>query len=86
MAEIKKLEYKYSKGYRTAFEDLATLMFCTELGLSHGVNRRINQRGIESDPVVIGSKTYAYQAKYYEPSTTLSSHKSDLINVANYLQ
>ena len=79
MAEIKKLEYKYSKDYQTAFEDLATLMFCTELGLSHGVNRRINQRGIESDPVVIGSKTYAYQAKYYEPSTTLSSHKSDLI-------
>ena len=80
MAELKKLEYKYSKGYETAFEDLATLMFCAELGLSHGVNRRINQRGIESDPVVIGSKTYAYQAKYYEASTTLSSHKKDLIN------
>ncbi len=79
MAELKTLERLFSKDYHTAFEDLSTLIFCTELGLGRGVNRRINQRGIESDPEIIGSKKYAYQAKYYEASTTLSLHKDDLI-------
>lgn len=62
-----------------AFEDMCTLMFCTKLGLSHGVNRRINQMGIESEPVRIGNKVYAYQAKFYGPNTALSEHKGDLI-------
>ena len=79
MAEIKQLKYMYSKDYREVFEDIATLMFCTELGLDKGVNRRINQRAIESDPVFIDGKWYAYQAKYYDASTKLSEHKQDLI-------
>ena len=79
MAEIKHLEYTHSKDYREVFEDIATLMFCTELGLGKGVNKRINQRAIESDPVLIDGKWYAYQAKYYEASTKLSDHKRDLI-------
>ena len=79
MAEIKQIECMYSKDYREVFEDIATLMFCTELGLEKGVNRRINQRAIESDPVLINGKWYAYQAKYYDASTKLSAHKQDLI-------
>lgn len=79
MVSIKTLESKYPKDYRTAFEDLATLMFCKVLGLSHGVNRRKNQIGIESDPIEIGSKIYGYQAKYYDDTTTLSKHKNDII-------
>ena len=79
MAELKSLEYQYSKDYKEVFEDIATLMFCVDLKLSHGVNRRINQKAIESDPVLIDGKSYAYQAKYYEPSTKLSQHKKDLI-------
>ena len=79
MAEIKQIECMYSKDYREVFEDIATLMFCTELGLEKGVNRRINQRAIESDPVLINGKWYAYQAKYYEASTKLSDRKRDLI-------
>ena len=79
MAELKHLENMYSKDYREVFEDIANLMFCTELGLDKGVNRRINQRAIESDPVLIDGKWYAYQAKYYEASTKLSDHKRDLI-------
>ena len=79
MDEIKQLEYKYPKDSREVFEDIATLMFCTELGLDTGLNRRINQRAIESDPVCIGEKRYAYQAKYYDASTKLSAHKQDLI-------
>ena len=66
MVEIKQIESMYSKDYREVFEDIANLMFCTELGLEKGVNRRINQRAIESDPVLINGKWYAYQAKYYE--------------------
>ncbi len=79
MANLKMLEYKYSKNYNEVFEDIATLMFCIDLGLSRGVNRRINQRAIESDPVLINGKSYAYQAKYYEESTKLSQHKKDLL-------
>ena len=80
MDELMTLQYNYSKNYREVFEDLATLLFCTELGLSSGVNRRINQKGIESDPVCIGDKVYAYQAKYYEASTKLSDRKDEIIN------
>ena len=79
MAEIKQIECMYSKDYREVFEDIATLMFCTELGLEKGVNRRINQKAIESEPVLIDGKWYAYQAKYYDASTKLSAHKQDLI-------
>ena len=79
MAEIKQIECMYSKDYRKVFEDIANLMFCTELGLEKGVNRRINQSAIESDPVLIDGKWYAYQAKYYDASTKLSTHKQDLI-------
>ena len=79
MAELKHLEYMYSKDLREVFEDIANLMFCTELGLQKGVNRRIHQRAIESDPVLIDGKRHAYQAKYYDASTKLSDHKRDLI-------
>ena len=79
MDKIKQLEYTYPEDYREVFEDIANLMFCTELGLEKGVNRRINQRAIESDPVLIDGKWYAYQAKFYDASTRLSAHKQDLI-------
>jgi hypothetical protein len=71
MADLRMLETNYPKDSRAAFEDLCTLLFCMELGLSHGVNRRINQRGIESDPVRVGDRVYAYQAKYYDAVTRL---------------
>ena len=69
----------YLKDYREIFEDIANLMFCTELDIGKGVNRRINQRAIESDPVLIDGKRYAYQAKYYDASTKLSARKQDFI-------
>ena len=80
MAELKELECRFSKRYQDVFEDIATLIFCTEIGLSKGVNRRVNQKAIESDPISINEKRFAYQAKYYEASTKLSTHKRDLIN------
>lgn len=79
MIRLKALEDKYPINYHEAFEDLATLMFCADLDLPSGVNRRINQEGIESDPVRIGDKVYAYQAKYYKASTRLKERKSDFI-------
>lgn len=80
MAELRRLEINYSKDYHTAFEDLSTLIFCTYLDLEHGVNRRINQKGIEADPVSIGNRTYAYQAKYFDAATSLVDKKRDFIN------
>ena len=80
MAEIRKLENNYPKDYRTAFEDLATLIFCVELGLSHGVNRTKNHKGLESEPIKIGSKVYAYQAKYYDAASKMSEKKESFIS------
>ncbi len=80
MAELSYLEYKFKKDYHTAFEDMSTLIFCTELGLSRGVNRRTNQKSIEADPIKIGERYYAYQAKYYEASTTLITRKQDFLD------
>lgn len=80
MAELNRLEVNYPKDCRGVFEDLSTLLFCTHLGLKEGVNRRINQEGVESEPVTIDGKTYAYQAKYYKPTTSLSSKKDDFIH------
>ena len=71
--------FMHSDYYRMIFEDIATLMFCTELGLDAGLSKRINQRGIESFPVCVGEKCYAYQAKYYDASTKLYEHKQNLI-------
>ncbi len=81
MANLKTLEYKYPKNYRAVFEDISTLIFCKTLGLDKGVTRRTNQKGIESDPVIIGSEKYAYASKYYDQSTRLSSRKSDIIQI-----
>lgn len=80
MAELRELENNYPKDYRTAFEDLTTLIFCTYLHLSHGVNRRVNQKGIECDPVTIKDRTYSFQSKYYDAATRLSDKKTDFIN------
>lgn len=79
MADLRMLEHNYPRDSRTAFEDLCTLLFCAELGLSHGVNRRVNQRGIESDPVRINGMVYAYQAKYYDAATRLKDKKDELV-------
>ncbi len=80
MSQLKDLEYKYSKDYKDIFEDIATLMFCTDIGLSNSVNQRINQKAIESEPVQLNGNYYSYQAKYYDASTRLSEHKKELID------
>lgn len=79
MVELKTLEYLYSKNYRDVFENIAALLFCDDIGLSSGVNSRINQKAIESDPVKIKDKCYAFQAKYYEASTKLSDQRNDFV-------
>ena len=79
MVKLKKLEDLYSQKYNEIFERIAALIFCDDIGLSCGVNSRINQKAIESDPVHINGKSYAFQAKYYESSTKLSNKKSELI-------
>lgn len=78
MDTLKQLEYKYCKDYRGYFEDLASLLFCMEYHQSHGVNRRKNQAGIEADPIDVDGERIAFQAKYYDESTSLNSRKDDL--------
>ncbi len=79
MAKINILENNYPMDYREAFENLASRMFCVMLNLREGVNRPVNKKGIESDPVRVGSKVYAFQAKYYDAGTKLADKKSELI-------
>jgi len=76
---LKKLEDKYSKNHHDYFEDLAALLFCIEFKLSHGVNRRVNQAGIEADPINCDGQKIAFQAKYYGEGVKLSERKADLL-------
>lgn len=84
MTKIKNLEHIYSGYYRMIFEDIATSMFCTELGLDTDLYRTINSTGIGLNSVCIGEKCYACQAKYYDVSTKLYEHKQNLIACIKY--
>ena len=79
MDTLKQLELKYSKDFHGYFEDLAALLFCMEYHQTHGVNRRINQPGIEADPIVYKGKRIAFQAKYITDGVNLSNYKKDLL-------
>ena len=74
------LEINYPMDYRDAFEYIATHIFCVMLNLPGGVNRPIEKKGMESDPVQIGPRLYAYQAKYYDPATKLKNRKEDFVS------
>ena len=76
----KVFEYKFSENPQSAFESLAYTLFCYEFNQKQGVFRYFNQPHIETMPVDTqdGFMT-GFQAKYYEPATSLASKKSDLI-------
>lgn len=79
MVRLEDFRNRFPKDYRAVFEDLATDMFCAELELQRGVIRRDRQKGIEAEPVDLNSRRYAYQVKYYEPTTDLKDRKDELI-------
>lgn len=73
-------EYKFSTNPQSAFESLAYTLFCHEFKQKQGIFRYLNQPHIETMPVDTGDGFITgFQAKYYEPATSLSSKKSDLI-------
>lgn len=74
------LEELFPGAYDEAFENITAHIFCISLGRSHGVNRRINQKAIESDPIYVNGEWYAFQSKYYSKTTKLISRKDDIIN------
>ena len=80
MAKLNILEINYPMNCRDAFENMATHIFCVKLNLTEGVNRPKNHKGIESEPIKIGSKVYAYQAKYYDSASKLSEKKASIIS------
>ncbi|WP_229754234.1 AVAST type 4 anti-phage nuclease Avs4 [Fictibacillus barbaricus] len=69
---------KFSENPQNNFEWLCYLLFCEEFGKEFGIFRYKNQSGIETNPVYVDKEVIGWQAKFYE--TTLSDHKSDLIN------
>lgn len=77
----KVFEYKFSQNPRAAFEGLATVLFCHEMGISHGVFRYFNQPYIETQPITAPDGLLTgFQAKYYDASTRISSKEADFKN------
>ena len=73
-------EYKFSANPQSAFESLSYTLFCHEFNQKQGIFRYFNQPYIETMPVDTQDDFITgFQAKYYEPATSLSSKKSDLI-------
>lgn len=81
MVDLRSLEHRYPLGHRAMFEDLCTQLFRRRLGLTDGasVYRPPNQRGVESEPVEVGGRTYAYQVKYFDAETRLRDRKAELL-------
>ena len=85
MHRIEKLRgnYEYLAARRVAFEDMCTLVFCEYLGLPGAVNMRVNQRGVEADPVeAVDPKTgtkewFVYQVKHLDDGTELRDRASE---------
>ena len=77
---LDKLEDLFPGAANDAFENIAAHIFCTILGRSHGVNRKINQKAIEADPIFEQGDCYAFQSKYYSKTTKLIDCKRDIIN------
>ena len=84
---LENLRRDYYGERRDAFEDMVTHMFMRKLKLCVSPIRRKNQEGVESDPVDVvedidcncKAGRYAYQAKYLDPKTEISSIKKCLI-------
>ncbi len=73
-------EYKFSANTQSAFESLSYVLFCHEFNQKVGIFRYFNQPYIETMPIdTKDSFITGFQAKYYEPTTSLSSKKSELI-------
>lgn len=64
---------------REYFEWLCYLLFCKKYNKLEGINRYINQKGIENDPIEVEEKVIGFQAKFYD--TKLSEHKQEIINM-----
>lgn len=85
--DLENLRRNYKGECSEAFEDMVTHMFMRRLKLSSAPVRRKNQKGVESDPVDVNEDIdeecragrYAYQAKYLDPGTRISSIKDQLL-------
>ncbi|MDR0461334.1 MAG: hypothetical protein LBH62_07935 [Nitrososphaerota archaeon] len=69
---------KFSGKEEITFQKLAYLLFCAEHNLPWGIFSYHNQVGIETEPISFEGHIVGFQAKYYNPSTSLSSKTSEL--------
>ena len=58
--------YKYKGREQEVFEDLARNLFRKEMGISHGLFQRVNQKGNETDVVEKDGKIVGFQAKFFK--------------------
>lgn len=77
--EWKVFDYKFASNPRTAFENLSYALFCIEFHIEYGAFRYFNQPYIETEPVdTHDGFITGFQAKYYDPQTTISSKEQEL--------
>jgi len=69
---------KFNENLQDNFEWFCYLLFCKEFNKPSGVFRFKNQSAIETNPINHEKNVIGWQAKFYD--TTLSGHKSELIN------
>ena len=68
---------KFSENPQNNFEWFCYLLFCKEFNQPRGIFRYVNQSGMETNPIKVGSECIAWEAKFYEDK--LSNHKDEFI-------
>lgn len=58
--------FKYQGREQEIFEDLARNLFRKEMGITTGLNQRVNHKGNETDVVYKNGNVYGFQAKYFK--------------------
>ena len=61
----KVFEVKHADS-RRAFEDLCYHLFCRRYHKTSGIQRYLNQVGIETEPIQVGKKVIGFQSKYFD--------------------
>ncbi len=69
---------KFSENPQDNFEWFCYSLFCKEFNKPHGVFRYKNQSAVETSTIQKSKDVIGWQAKFY--NTTLSNHKTDLLN------
>jgi hypothetical protein len=66
---------------RETFQNLCYELFCKKFDQSEGIYANTNNKGLESDLIFFQDIFFGFQSKYFDREVTLSSRRSEIINV-----